>query len=46
MSLEEIIMNWYDNVSPEALEVIDQLLEEEDDTITIPILVSKEEEDV
>ena len=31
MSLEEIIMNWYDNVSPEALEAIDQLLEEEED---------------
>ena len=31
MCLEEIINNWYDNVSDEALEAIDQLLQEEDD---------------
>ena len=28
MTLEEILDKWYDNVSPEALEAIDQLLEE------------------
>ena len=45
MSLEETINNWYNNVSDEALEAIDQLLEDEDDTIIIPILVSKEEKE-
>ena len=27
--LSEIIMNWYENVSDESLEIIDELLEEE-----------------
>jgi len=27
--LAEIIMNWYENVSDESLEIIDELLEEE-----------------
>ena len=27
--LDEIIMNWYENVSDESLEIIDELLEEE-----------------
>ena len=27
--LAEIIMNWYENVSYESLEIIDELLEEE-----------------
>ena len=33
MSLEEIINNWYDNVSDEALEAIDQLLQEEEENV-------------
>ena len=31
MTLEEILNNWYANVSDEALETIDQLLQEEED---------------
>ena len=27
--LAEIIMNWYENVSDESLEIIDELVEEE-----------------
>ena len=27
--LAELIMNWYENVSDESLEIIDELLEEE-----------------
>ena len=27
--LAEIIMNWYENISDESLEIIDELLEEE-----------------
>jgi len=27
--LAEIIMNWYENVSDESLEIVDELLEEE-----------------
>ena len=27
--LADIIMNWYENVSDESLEIIDELLEEE-----------------
>ena len=27
--LAEIIMNWYENVSDESLEIIDELIEEE-----------------
>ena len=27
--LSEIIMNWYENVSDESLEIIDELLEED-----------------
>ena len=27
--LAEIIMNWYENVSDESIEIIDELLEEE-----------------
>ena len=33
MSLEEIINNWYDNVSDETLEAIDQLLQEEEENV-------------
>ena len=31
MTLEEILDKWYANVSDEALEAIDQLLQEEED---------------
>ena len=31
MTLEKILDNWYANVSDEALEAIDQLLQEEED---------------